>query len=85
MAHLFDIIRQEMTELQVEVLSYFKNMINCEEAELFFVNERTKQLMMNYNGMWYRMPLDAGLVGHCALTGESINIADCYGDGRFNR
>ena len=32
-----------------------------------------------------RFPIDKGLAGHVAMTGETINIQNAYNDGRFNR
>jgi GAF domain-containing protein len=32
-----------------------------------------------------RLPLGQGLAGHVALTGETINVPDAYGDSRFDR
>jgi len=32
-----------------------------------------------------RFPMDKGVAGHVASTGEILNIADAYTDRRFNR
>ena len=32
-----------------------------------------------------RFPMDKGVAGHVASTGEILNIPDAYADERFNR
>ena len=32
-----------------------------------------------------RFPMEKGLAGHVAMTGETVNIQNAYNDGRFNR
>lgn len=32
-----------------------------------------------------RFPMDKGVAGHVASTGEVLNIKDAYSDNRFNR
>ena len=32
-----------------------------------------------------RFPIGTGIAGYVALTGEALNIPDCYNDDRFNR
>ena len=72
--------------LQNEYLNKFKNTINCEIASIFFLNDDTQELLLHStNGKWYRIPIGVGIAGHCAATGESLNIADAYKDHRFNR
>ena len=74
-----------MAELQAEVLQYFRDLIKCEEAWIFFVDEKSNQMMLQYNSMWYRMGLEGGLAGHCYSTGEVVNVPKCYQDSRFDR
>ena len=85
MAHVFDMIRAEMAELQAEVLQYFRDLIKCEEAQIFFIDEKSRQLMFQHNGMWFRMSTETGLASYCFRTGEVVNVDKCYEDQRFNR
>ena len=85
MAHLFDMIRAEMAELQAEVLMYFRDLIKCEEVFILFADERTQQLMLQFNNIWYRTALDSGNAGQCYKTGDVISIPDVYQDHYFNR
>ena len=32
-----------------------------------------------------RFPMDKGIAGYVAATGQTLNIVDAYGDERFNR
>lgn len=82
----YDTLMQQLIKLQSEQLGYYRNIIHCEVANIFFVNEKTQELMLYVeDGTWFRLPIDVGLAGYCASTGESLNIPDVYIDDRFNR
>lgn len=85
MAHVFDMIRAEMSEINAEVLQYFRDLMKCEEALIYFYDDKSRQLMFQYNGMWFRTGIDSGLASYCYRTGEVVNIEKCYDDHRFNR
>jgi hypothetical protein len=82
----FDMLQSSLKSLELEYLSKFCSMLNCEKASIFFVNEDTHDLLLFAdNKTWYRIPRGSGLVGFCAETGQSLNIPDCYADSRFNQ
>lgn len=85
MAHFFDMIRAEMMELQTEVLTYFRDLMKCEEAQILFVDERTQQLMLQHNSIWYRMNIESGIAGECCRTGRAVVVENCYDSPIFNR
>jgi hypothetical protein len=85
MAHLFDMIRAEMMELQAEVITYFRDLMKCEEAQILFVDERTQQMMLQHNSIWYRMSIDSGIAGECYRTGQAVIVENCYESELFNR
>jgi len=54
---------------------------------VFLIDAKRKQLwsVASDSGREFRIPIDAGIAGAVATTGETINIADCYADDRFNQ
>jgi GAF domain-containing protein len=62
-------------------------LLECERCSLFLVDKARKELITSFAGGLdrpIRLPLKFGLVGHCAATGEILNISDAYSDPRFN-
>lgn len=86
MALEYDMMLTNLHTLQTEYLNKFKNTINCEVASLFFVNNKTQELLLfSDNSKWYRVPFGVGICGYCVDTGMGVNIPDAYSDYRFNR
>lgn len=86
MALEYDIMLTNLHTLQTEVLNKFKETIGCEVASLFFVNNKTRELLLcTAESRWYRVPFGVGICGYCMETGENVNIPDAYADYRFNR
>ena len=82
----FDILQKELLLLQKESLDKYKSIINCDKATIFFVHEKSRELILcAENNVWFRLPAGSGLAGHCAETGECLNVVDAYEDYRFNR
>jgi hypothetical protein len=86
MALEYDMMLTNLRTLQHEVLNQFKETLNCEVASLFFVNHKTRELLLySDDSKWYRVPFGVGICGYCMETGENLNIPDAYADYRFNR
>lgn len=86
MALEYDIMLTNLHTLQTEVLNKFKETIGCEVASLFFVNNKTRELLLcSAENRWYRVPFGVGVCGYCMDTGENVNIPDAYSDYRFNK
>jgi hypothetical protein len=86
MALEYDIMLTSLHTLQTEVLNKFKETLGCEVASLFFVNNKTRELLLcSAESRWYRVPFGVGICGYCMETGENVNIPDAYSDYRFNR
>jgi hypothetical protein len=82
----YDMMLKELKELQLEYLNKFKNIIKCEKASIFFINEYTRELVLYTDvGECFRIPPGVGIAGICAETGEPLNIPDAYSDPRFNQ
>jgi hypothetical protein len=86
MALEYDIMLTNLHTLQTDVLNKFKETIGCEVASLFFVNNKTRELLLcSAENRWYRVPFGVGVCGFCMETGENVNIPDAYSDYRFNK
>ena len=72
MALEYDSLLNQLKKLQNEQLTYYKNIINCEIANILFINDRTRELMLFTNEVWYKISMDSGIAGYCARTGKSF-------------
>ena len=63
-------------------------MLEADRSTLFLVDEAKQELWSRVakgkDLSEIRIPLSAGIAGHVARTGETVNIADAYRDPRFN-
>ena len=63
--------------------------LNAERCSVFILDKETKELWSKVaTGIDFkeiRFPMDKGLAGHVAMTGETVNIKDAYSDKRFNK
>lgn len=59
-------------------------MIGTDRATLFVVDPIAQQMWSMQGEINIRIPINAGIAGTCATTGEIINIKDAYKDDRFN-
>ena len=46
---------------------------------------KERKLQIDRVDYYYRFPMDKGVAGHVASTGEVLNIVDAYAEPRFNR
>jgi adenylate cyclase len=78
----FDFVLQKITESTCQVL-------DADRATLFLVDEERQQIWSKVaqgaSMSEIRVPIGAGIAGHVARTGETINIPDAYADARFNQ
>ncbi len=62
--------------------------MQCERASFFVVDRPAGELWSlsatGENLAQIRFPIDRGIGGHCATTGEIVNVPDAYADPRFN-
>lgn len=62
--------------------------MGADRASLFLIDHDTEELWskvaQGVNAEEIRFPMDKGLAGHVALTGETVNIPDAHDDERFN-
>eukprot|EP00002_Diphylleia_rotans_P027008 TRINITY_DN5404_c0_g2_i3.p1 TRINITY_DN5404_c0_g2~~TRINITY_DN5404_c0_g2_i3.p1 ORF type:complete len:1596 (+),score=363.65 TRINITY_DN5404_c0_g2_i3:400-4788(+) len=72
--HLIDILRVKSREL-----------VHADRCTLFLVNQGTNELWTTLaEGEEIHVPLGAGIVGHVAQSGQTLNITNAYDEPRFN-
>ena len=63
--------------------------LNAERCSVFILDRDTKELWSKVaTGIEFeeiRFPMNKGLAGHVATTGETVNIKNAYSDSRFNK
>lgn len=77
-------IKKLLNKIMVEI----KNILEADRCTVFLVDEERNELWsfvaMGLRGMEIRFPMNKGIAGHVATTGEILNIPDAYQDSRFN-
>ena len=62
--------------------------MGADRASLFLIDHESRELWskvaQGVDQKEIRFPMDKGLAGHVALTGETVNIPDAHADERFN-
>ena len=59
-------------------------LVDADRCTLFLIDYKTKELWSMQGEVNIRIPMDAGIAGSTATTGEVISIPDAYKDERFN-
>lgn len=75
-----------LDELLMLLVDEAKVVLNAERATVFIVDKKNKTLWSRVASgtETIRIPLDRGIAGHVATTGQLLNIKDVYKDPRFN-
>ncbi|CAC5410937.1 PDE10 [Mytilus coruscus] len=81
-----------MDTVIMKIMNYAKKLVNADRASLFLLDTKTTELYARIfdTGKEHvpqkeiRFPMDKGVAGHVASTGQVLNITDAYNDGRFN-
>lgn len=64
------------------------HLLDADRGSVFLIDEGRQELYslvaLGAEIKEIRFPLDRGLAGHVAMTGETLNIPDAYADPRFN-
>ena len=62
-----------------------RRITDSDRCALFLLDRNDEQLIAHFeDGHSVKMPMNAGIAGHVATTGEVVKIADAYEDPRFN-
>lgn len=76
----------ELAKVQEQQLTQFNAMIGCETSTIFFVNDRTRELVCSNKGKWVSFLSDSGLTAAAVEGGELINVStEPELDPRFNK
>ncbi len=79
---------RDLDALLQKIMEKTSQVMNAERSTLFLLEEQKQQLWSKFAQgaamSEIRVPLSAGIAGHVARTGETVNILDAYKDGRFN-
>ncbi|MGF1451267.1 MAG: GAF domain-containing protein [Opitutales bacterium] len=79
---------RNVTSLIGRVIEKTISIMRCERASFFVVDSERQQLWsLKATGedlKEIRIPLDCGIAGHCAATGEIVNAPDAYANPHFN-
>lgn len=79
---------RDLDRLLQKIMQKTSEVMDADRSTLFLVDEHKQQIWSKVaqgtalNEI--RVPLGAGIAGHVALTGETVNIPDAYQDSRFN-
>ncbi|OHT14625.1 3'5'-cyclic nucleotide phosphodiesterase family protein [Tritrichomonas foetus] len=78
----------KMDDLIPNIMTRACELVKADRCSLFMVNETHDKLVTSFQGGLanaIEIPINAGIVGFTATTGEILNIKDAYEDPRFNR
>eukprot|EP00755_Sulcionema_specki_P010154 Sspe_Gene.45667::Locus_22654_Transcript_1_1_Confidence_1.000_Length_1894::g.45667::m.45667 len=62
-----------------------QELLGSDRCALFLVDRPRAELVAQLDNHEVRMPINKGIAGHVATTGEISNIPDAYADSRFNK
>eukprot|EP00668_Euglena_longa_P016237 GGOE01020465.1.p1 GENE.GGOE01020465.1~~GGOE01020465.1.p1 ORF type:complete len:1566 (+),score=521.73 GGOE01020465.1:67-4764(+) len=70
----------------IRVLDIARTLLSADRCSLFILDQAKGELEAHFDDQTTaRIPLNHGIAGHVAQTGEVVNIPDAYRDSRFNR
>ncbi|XP_025109858.1 probable 3',5'-cyclic phosphodiesterase pde-5 isoform X2 [Pomacea canaliculata] len=88
-----------MDSVIMKIMNYAQKLVSADRASLFLLDHKSRELYARIFDVGsaqgfvsderqhkeIRFPMDKGVAGHVASTGEVLNIKDAYSDNRFNR
>lgn len=76
----------KVDDLLLLLVEEAKSVLNADRATVFLVDQKNFELWSKVasESVPIRIPLDKGIAGTVAMTGEMENVADVYKDPRFN-
>jgi HD superfamily phosphodiesterase len=91
---LLEVTKAIASELDLEkllgvIMDKTRECLRAERCSVFMLDEEKQELWTikahGLEGHPLRVPLQSGLVGYVARTGETVNVRDAYQDYRFDR
>lgn len=77
-------LQKKMGQMQTQYLNGIKETVGCEQINIMFLNDKTRELMFCSNEKWFRVPSESGIAGYAIVTGETLNIPVAADDYRYN-
>ena len=79
--------KTDMGDLINVIMQTARELVNAERCTLFMLDRDTEELWSTVaqGSSEIRIPMNKGIAGFVAMTGQTLNIADAYSDSRFNR
>ncbi|XP_076440907.1 putative 3',5'-cyclic phosphodiesterase pde-5 isoform X2 [Babylonia areolata] len=88
-----------MDSVIMKIMSFAQKLVSADRASIFLLDQDSRELYASVFDVGsgaagpvvparhkeIRFPMDKGVAGHVATTGEILNIPDAYADDRFNR
>ena len=88
---MFDLMRTISAESNVEqmiqsIINATISVVQADRVTMYLVDDTAQELIVTESRdlQGARIPIQAGIAGHVARTGETINIADAQQDPRFD-
>ncbi len=79
----------DLDTLLTTIAEQTRLVLNADRCTVFLIdkerNELWSRIALGIGSEEIRFPLDMGLAGHVAKTGETVNIQNAYTDSRFNK
>ncbi|MDD3237893.1 MAG: GAF domain-containing protein [Candidatus Gastranaerophilales bacterium] len=79
----------DLDTLLTTIAEQTKLALNADRCTVFLIDKETCELWsrvaLGMDRQEIRFPMDKGLAGHVAMTGETIHIKNAYTDARFNK
>ncbi len=79
----------DLDTLLTTIAEQTRLVLNADRCTVFLIdkekNELWSRIALGIGSEEIRFPIDKGLAGHVALSGETINIQNAYTDSRFNK
>nr|KAJ3422883.1 hypothetical protein HK105_005831 [Polyrhizophydium stewartii] len=79
--------KTDMGDLLHVIMQTARELVTAERCSLFMLDRENEELWSTVaqGSAEIRFPMNKGIAGHVAMTGETLNIPDAYADSRFNR
>ena len=79
----------DLDTLLTTIAEQTRLVLNADRCTVFLIdkekNELWSRIALGIGSEEIRFPMDKGLAGHVALSGETVNIQNAYTDSRFNK
>jgi len=87
---MLDIVRSLFSDMGINSMLFTLTertqlLVEADRCTMYIVDRLRKEMWSLHGAVQIRIPLEHGIAGECATSGEIINIPDAYLDPRFNQ